>query len=209
MPEFYHDLITEKSFKILQKLKGKLNFILIGGWAVFVYAKNLKSKDIDIIVDYDQLETLRKEFEIFKNERLKKYEIKNEDIDIDIYLPHFSEIGIPVEDIISDYSRNIEGFSAPTPEVLLILKLYAFSSRQSSNKGKKDLIDIFSLLSIDMIDWKRYRDIIKKYNFQELNQGLIKMVSSQRAVPELNLSNHKIARLRKSILKSLERDKNA
>ncbi|MBU3964690.1 hypothetical protein KJ562_03160 [Patescibacteria group bacterium] len=209
MPEFYHDLITEKSFKILQELKGKFNFILIGGWAIFIYAKNLKSKDIDIIIDYDQLAVLKRKFEIFKNERLKKYEIKNEDIDIDIYLPHFSEIAIPVEDIISNYSHNVEGFSVPMPEALLVLKLYAFSSRQGSNKGKKDLIDIFSLLSIGIIDWKRYKSIIKKYNLQELGQELIKIVSLQRAVPELNLSDYKIAQLRKSILKSLDYNKYA
>jgi hypothetical protein len=209
MPEFYHGLITEKSFKILQELKGKFNFILIGGWAIFVYTKTLKSKDIDIIIDYDQLEILKQKFEIFKNERLKKYEIKNEEIDIDIYLPHFSEIAIPVEDIISDYSQNVEGFSVPMPEALLILKLCAFSSRQGSNKGKKDLIDIFSLLSINIIDWNRYEDIIKKYNLRGLDQELIKIVSSQRAVPELNLSDHKMAQLRKSILKKLDYDKDA
>ncbi|MBU1045900.1 hypothetical protein KJ616_02130 [Patescibacteria group bacterium] len=209
MPEFYHDLITEKSFEILQELRGEFNFVLIGGWAVFAYAKSLKSKDIDIIVDYNQLEALKEKFEVFKNERLKKYEIKNEEVDIDIYLPHFSEIGIPVEDIISDYSQSIEGFLAPVPEVLLTLKLYAFSSRQNSNKGKKDLVDIFSLLSANIVDWKKYRGIIEKYGLKNLNQKLIEIVSSQRAVLELNLSNHKMARLRKSILKNLDYNKYA
>ena len=52
MAEFYHELITEKSFKILQDLRKKIKFILIGGWAVFLYARTLKSKDIDIIIDY-------------------------------------------------------------------------------------------------------------------------------------------------------------
>ena len=28
MPEFYHDLVTEKSFKVLQDLKKKFDFIL-------------------------------------------------------------------------------------------------------------------------------------------------------------------------------------
>jgi len=67
--EYYHDLITEKSFKILQDLKREFDFILIGGWAIFLYTKALKSKDIDIIVDYDELEKFKKEFDIVKNER--------------------------------------------------------------------------------------------------------------------------------------------
>jgi hypothetical protein len=37
MPEFYHDLITEKSLKVLQDLKKKFDFILIGGWAIYLY----------------------------------------------------------------------------------------------------------------------------------------------------------------------------
>ncbi len=46
---YYHDLITEKSWRILQELKRQYQFILIGGWAVYLHASALKSKDIDII----------------------------------------------------------------------------------------------------------------------------------------------------------------
>ncbi|HQO27670.1 MAG TPA: hypothetical protein PKX21_01230 [Candidatus Pacearchaeota archaeon] len=51
MAQFYHHLVTEQSFKLLQELKRRLDFILIGGWAVFVYTQALRSKDIDIVVD--------------------------------------------------------------------------------------------------------------------------------------------------------------
>jgi len=33
--QYYQDLITSKSFKILQDLKRNYKFILIGGWSVF------------------------------------------------------------------------------------------------------------------------------------------------------------------------------
>jgi len=33
--QYYQDLITSKSFKILQDLKRNNKFILIGGWSVF------------------------------------------------------------------------------------------------------------------------------------------------------------------------------
>src|SRR3990167_9729605 len=137
--EYYQNIITAKSFQILQALKRQYDFILIGGWAVFLYTRTLKSKDIDIIVDYPALEKLRADFGLGKNERLKKYEISREEIDVDIYLPHYSKLGLPVEDI-ENYCQGIEGFKAPKPEVLLILKQVAFSERRASAKGDKDRV---------------------------------------------------------------------
>lgn len=197
--EFYHDLITEKSFKLLRDLRKKFNFILIGGWAVFLYAKALKSKDIDIIIDYDQLEKIREEYEIFKNDRLKKYEIKTEEIDIDIYLPYFSRLGLKVEEI-QDYCQSREGFKVPIPEILLILKIYTYKEREGTNKGRKDLIDIFSLLKECEINWAKYKELIEKYNFGNLNEEFKNLVAIQRAIPELSLFNHQIAKLKKEIL---------
>ena len=61
---YYHDIVTQKSWEELKKLNKKVKFVLIGGWATYLYTKELKSKDIDI------------------------------------YLPHYSEIGIPKEFLI-------------------------------------------------------------------------------------------------------------
>jgi hypothetical protein len=196
--EFYHDLITEKSFKTLRDLRKKFKFILIGGWAVFLYVKALKSKDIDIIIDYDQLGELKKEYEVFKNDRLKKYEIKIEEIDIDIYLPHFSQLGLKIEEI-QNYCQSREGFKVPIPEILLILKIYTYEERKGTTKGRKDLIDIFSLLKGGEINWAKYKELIEKYNFQNLNEKFKNLVSGQRTIPELNLFNHRIAKLKKEI----------
>lgn len=200
--DFYHDLITEESFKILRDLKRKFDFILIGGWAIFLYTKALKSKDIDIVIGYDELEKLRREFDIFKNERLKKYEIKIEGIDVDIYLPYFSNLGFPVEEI-KKYCQSLEGFLVPTPEILLLLKVFTICQRKNTTKGKKDLIDIFSLISQKKIDWQIYKDLIKKHNLEKISQELKKLIASQGAMPELDLSNHKIARLKKETLRKL------
>ena len=202
MPEFYHHLITDKSFKLLQELKKEFDFVLIGGWAVFLYTKALKSKDVDIIVDYGELDKLKERFEVSKNERLKKYEAKVDEIDIDIYLPHFSELGFPLEEF-KKYTQMVEGFTVLFPEILLIFKVYTLQARKESIKGKKDLIDIFSLLSKGLIDWRRYKKIIAEYNLEDINQELKDLVSSQGAIPELNLLNHKIAKLKSSILKNL------
>ncbi len=202
MPEFYHDLITEKSFKILRDLKKELDFILIGGWAVFLYAKALKSKDIDIILDYDQLEKIRQKYNLVKNERLKKYEIKIEEIDVDIYVPYFSNLGLPAEEI-RKYYESREGFFVPLPEILFILKAYAASRRKGSSKGRKDVIDIFSLILRGKIDWGKYKGFIKKYNLEELNKELKNLISSSGEIPELDLSAHRISRIKKEILKKI------
>lgn len=200
--EFYHDLITEKSFEILQDLRKKFNFVLIGGWAIFLYSKTLKSKDIDMIIDYDELDKIRKDFQLFKNERLKKYEIKIEEVDIDIYLPHFSKLGFPVEEV-KNYRQSIEGFSVPIPEILLLMKVFTFGERKGTIKSKKDLIDIFSLLKEEKINWQKYKELIEKYKLEKINQEFKNLVSSQTAIPELNLLNHQISKLKKEILRNL------
>lgn len=200
--EFYHEIITEKSFKILQDLKRQFDFILIGGWAVFLYARTLKSKDIDIIVDYNQLAKLKRTLDVSKNERLKKYEAKIEEVDIDIYLPHYSNIGFPIEEI-KNYFQSVEGFKVPLPEVLLILKTYVWSQRKNTSKGKKDLIDIFSILSKDVIDWGKYKRLIEKYNLAEIDQQLKEIILSTKSISELNLLNHQMSRLKKKILSKL------
>lgn len=202
MPEFYNNLTTEKSFETLKNLKKDFEFILIGGWAVFLHAKALKSKDIDIVVDYETLEKLKQKFNVIKNERLQKYEIKIQEIDIDIYLPFYSQIGIPLDDIKNNCEIK-EGFLIPNIETLLLLKTFVYKERMGSNKGKKDLIDIFALLLEENINWKNYYHLSKKYNVENLSLGLKTIIKEQKAIPELNLNEQKISKLKKTILRNL------
>jgi hypothetical protein len=85
--EFWNSDITEESWNKLQEMRKSFDFILIGGWAIYVYTKMHKSKDIDIIVDYDVLRSLGSLGKVQKNDRLHKYEIKSERFDIGVYLP--------------------------------------------------------------------------------------------------------------------------
>ena len=169
--EYYHNLITEKSFQLLQRLRRERHFILIGGWAVFLYTHSLKSKDIDIVIDYDELEKLKNEFVVTKNDRLKKYEIKIDGIDIDIYLPFYSELGVSAE-TIQKFVVTREGFTVPQIAVLLILKQVAFSDRQGTPKGEKDKIDIFSLLALQEIDWEFYQKLTATAGLKQLPNEL-------------------------------------
>ncbi|PIX11418.1 hypothetical protein COZ73_02740 [Candidatus Falkowbacteria bacterium CG_4_8_14_3_um_filter_36_11] len=200
--QFYHDFITQKSFEYLQKLKNKFQFILIGGWAVFLYTKSLKSKDIDIIVDYENLAKMKEVGEIRKNNRLKKYEVSEGNFDIDIYVPYYSELGMPIEEIQKN-SKNKEGFTAPEPEILLLLKLYAWHNRRGSAKGQKDELDIFSLALLSEFDWRKYAGFVEKYDFSELNKEFKNLLKATRRIKDLNINEQKMAKSKKRILEKI------
>ncbi len=195
--QYWHNTITDKSFQALIKLNQKFEFILIGGWAVYFYTHQLKSKDIDIIVDYSQLGKLKEKYPVRKNDRLKKYEINWGEFDIDIYLPHYSNLGCPIEKVIAETQKR-EGFVVPKIEVLLALKLFAYSERKNSIKGKKDKIDIFSILSTVEIDWEWFRKFGQNFSL-DLQAELKQILQATRQVPELNLNAQKMAKLKKGL----------
>jgi len=203
MAEYYHNLVTDKSFQILQDFKRRYDFILIGGWAVYLFAKNLKSKDIDCIVDHSALQKIRVAHTLVKNERLKKYEIHIEEIDIDIYVRHYSDLGIPIE-AIEEHTVQREGFVLPRPEILLLLKQKAYADRQGTPKGEKDRIDIVSLLTrVPDFDWGFYKKIIIQQHCAFRAKELHTLMTSVTAVPELDLNQHSYSRWKKKILAEL------
>jgi hypothetical protein len=202
MSDFYQHFLTDKSFFLLKELKKRFKFILIGGWAVYFYTHSLKSKDIDIIIDFSQLENLKKEFPIEKNERLKKYQIKIEEIDVDIYLPFYSDLGIPVEELIKK-TVFINGFELLEKELLLITKLKAYQERIGSVKGQKDLIDIISLIILEEFDFNYFLKLTKKYHLEKYQKLLEKIILETKEVPELNLNKHFWGKKKRELLKKL------
>jgi len=200
--DYYHNLITEKSWRELTSLRRRLDFVLIGGWAVYVYTKTLKSKDIDIIVDYDQLPVLARSYDLTKNDRLKKYQAAKEEVEIDIYLPHYSRIGIPVEDLLKQ-AVNLEGFRVAEINHLLVLKIFSFSRRGNSTKGRKDLIDIVSLAAGTLIDWGKIKKVIGKYRLEEALASWIRALRSTFEVGEITLNKHSFSKLKNEILAKL------
>lgn len=207
MPEFWNNLTTEKSRQLLKQLNKEYQFILIGGWAVFVYTEALKSKDIDIVIDYKELSRFQNDFDVFKNERFKKYEIKTQGVDVDIYVSYFSNPGLPAEDI-KNYTQGHGGFQVPLPEALLIMKQQVFEQRKGSSKGEKDKIDIFSLIALPYFNWQRYQEILEKYGLLELKKDLQDLLQQTSEVKQLGLSQYKTARLKKKVLQELRGVKN-
>lgn len=100
MTDYYQEIVTQASWDLFIKLKEEISCLLIGGWAVYLWTNALKSKDIDIIVDFPALNILKQKYDVYKNEHLRKYEIKKQGIDIDIYVPYYSVLALPVEEIL-------------------------------------------------------------------------------------------------------------
>ncbi len=150
--ELWNEIIVEKSQKVLFQLKGEVDFVIVGGWACWLYAKTVKSKDIDLYIDFKDFFRLQNKFSqqgifINFNKKLKKYEAKIDEIDIDIYTPHYCPLLISCKDVFSGkWFEIIEGFKVILPEPLLILKLNAEENRKQTIKGFKDRVDILSLL---------------------------------------------------------------
>lgn len=201
--EYYHSLITEKSWQELLNLKKAADFVLIGGWAVYFYTKALKSKDIDILVNFDQLPIIEKLYRLNKNERLSKYQAVKEEIEIDIYLPHFSQIGIPVEELINK-TTQIEGFKALNVNYLLALKIYTLAERGRTPKGRKDFLDLISLALSGKGDLVEVQKIIKKFGLDNAIKVFQEFLQETTEVEELNLNSHQFAKLKKTIITGLK-----
>ncbi|MEK6922821.1 MAG: hypothetical protein AABX08_03415 [Nanoarchaeota archaeon] len=199
--EYWNDIIIERSWKILQELKGKFSFILVGGWAIYLWTKKFKSRDIDIIIDFDTLDKLKNNYDLRKNEKLKKYEIKIGEVDIDIYTAFYSELAISVEQI---RSTKIEGFDVVRTEELLILKQGAEIDRKESEKGEKDRLDILSLLFYCDIKFDEYFKILKKINREYFYDRLIKVVKDFNEYKYFNMTPRQLKLKKNEILGKLK-----
>lgn len=202
--KFWNSLLTEKSWELLQKFRRTHDFILIGGWAVYLLTKQHKSKDIDLIIEIKDLDALKSEYKenLRKNDSLKKYEIKEGEIDIDIYLEYYSRFVIPAEDL-KNYIVSIEGFKIARPEILLILKQAAYQSRKNSVKGEKDKIDIASLAFFTDIDFKFYHSVLNKYLLNNYYLELKYLIKSFKDYDSLGLNARNFKLQKNKILKKI------
>src|SRR3989344_1082182 len=204
--DYWNDILTEKSWRVLLELKKKkFNFIVIGGWAAYLWTNMHKSKDIDIIIrDFKDMNFLKKNYELRKSDSLKKYEIKFEEIDVDIYVPFFSNLAIPVENI-KKYTTNIHGFEVVKPEVLLILKQEAEKDREYSTKGEKDRIDIITLIFYSGINFKEYFKLLRMYNLDGYYERLIRIINRFKKIKYINLNPREFNLKKNKIINELKK----
>ena len=201
--EFWNSLLTEKSWEILQELRKNHDFILIGGWAVYLLTKQKKSKDIDIVIGLDELKKFKKDG-LNKNIHLMKYEIKKGEVDIDIYADYFSKLAIPVEDI-KNYTIKTEGFNVTCPELLVILKQSAHKNRENSVKGEKDRIDIISLLFFSRINFSKYNKILKKYKIDFWFDELKEVITNFKDYDAVGMTPRELKIRKKKVLSEIKK----
>ena len=160
-----------------------------------------KSKDIDVIIpDFNELEILKQKYFLKKNDNLKKYEIQIDEIDIDIYLPHYSELTLPFKTILANTTK-IEGFETVIPEVLLILKQGAELNRGESVKGQKDRIDIMTLLCYAEIKFDKYRKILSENKLDDFRLRLKEIIKTFSDLKHLNMNVKEYSKVKKELLK--------
>ena len=203
--EFWNDISTRKSWDLLKILNKKLHFIVIGGWGIYLWTYALKSKDIDVLLtDWDDLEKIKEDYEPKKNDRLKKYEIIVSGIDVDIYLPYYSKMVIPCNQLAT-MSTVREGFKVLKPEPLLVLKQQALLDRKDSIKGQKDRVDMLSLLLSKTIDFNEYEQLLENYNLLSFKRELGRTIRlTKEEFSYLNITNpRKIKKLKDELLKHL------
>ncbi|MBS3128205.1 hypothetical protein J4410_03610 [Candidatus Woesearchaeota archaeon] len=178
-------------------------FIVIGGWATYLWTRQHKSKDIDIIIpDFDTLSVLKKKYDLKKNDHLKKYEILFGAIDVDLYVPYYSQLTLPIE-IIAKQTSFVEGFEVIKPEVLLILKQGAEQDRSYSVKGQKDRIDIMTLLCFTEIDFAWYRQLLKTHHLEPYRLKLKNIIQTFKDLKYLEMNAQKYAKIKKDLLKKI------
>lgn len=197
---YYHDILTTKSWEELKRIKGQLDFVLIGGWAVYLYTKALKSKDIDILISYDGLDKLRLLYpNVYKNERLSKYEAILEDIQVDVYLPHFSKIGLPVEKLMH-HTKLVDGFTVLDPNYLTVLKIITYADRKGTSKGRKDFLDLVSLVKSGALEFLEVAGIARESGFDAQVTQFINEFMTTSEVKELGLNPYSFSRLKKAVI---------
>ena len=206
--DFWNSIITEKSWKILQELQKKqFHFILIGDWAAYLWTNLHKSNDIDIIIpEFKDLEYLKKNYALKKNDALKKYEIQFDEIDVDIYIPYYCRLIVPVEEIIK-YTAKRENITVVQPEMLLILKQGAEADHEHSTKGLKDRIDILTLLCYVEIDFKKYHTLLQNNKLDHFFPRLQQIILEFTQIKYLNLNPRQWKLKKKEIMQKLRSSK--
>ena len=181
----WRDETVDESWQVLNELRNLADFVLIGGWAVYLWTHKLKSRDIDLCINQEnfyklQQELLQRNHALKRNVRLMKFEAIIDTVEVDIYTPFISKLTVPCLDILNNklYS-SIELFKVAQPEALILLKAQAAQQRWHSEKGVKDRIDIISLIKYADLKTDTIKRMLKKYDKEHTLRDTIKRTISE------------------------------
>jgi hypothetical protein len=184
----WRDEVIERSWHVLGELEGYADFVLIGGWGVYLWIRKLKSRDIDVYIDQESFYKLQSEltqrgYALKRNVRLKKFEALISDVEVDIYTPFVSRLVIPCSDVFDRKLYSvIEGFKVAIPEVLLLLKAQAAQDRWHAEKGLKDRVDIISLLKFADVKRDVLEQMLREYDTKHTLRDAIKRAISESRI---------------------------
>jgi uncharacterized protein YerC len=151
-----------RSLEVLDRLRTiDIPFVVIGGWAVYLFTHYHMSRDLDLIMEQKDLWKLRS-FVISqggteKAPGLSKYGYKLGQVDMDVYTEEKGDIiPSPGEILSSRRFIEVERYRVVEPEILLLLKVRAATDRAAGLKGLKDRCDVISLLNSGRIDLDKF-----------------------------------------------------
>ncbi len=129
--------VTRQSWRVLNELAARLNPIVIGGWAVFLWTGAMKSAGVDLFVSDEELWKIGAR--VRRHPKLAKYHACIDGVDVDIYTPSVCKLAVSAGEVFEKrwYALR-EGLNVLLPEPLLVLKCEAARLRWNSRKGFKD-----------------------------------------------------------------------
>lgn len=189
---------------LLDIARKPFKFIVIGGWAAYLWTALHKSKDIDIaLIRIKDIDYLKQKYALSKNDNLKKYGININEIDIDIYVPYYSKLAIPVEEL-DKYIAKVQGLTVLKPEALVITKQGAEIERGESVKGIKDRVDIMALLLFTDFNFKIYFELLKRYKLNNYYARLMSIINNFKEYEYLGLNPREFKLKKNNVLKKLK-----
>jgi hypothetical protein len=161
-------------------------FVVIGGWAAYAHGSGQLSLDGDALISYSALGTLRDQYEVTPNHRMRKEQFRGPTgHDIDLYVERMHGLAVAFDEAQA-CAQMRDGLLVICPEHLTILKLKAEAERRGSGKGDKDALDLIYLwekgladfekpellmLSLREDDWKRLAEIFADKRLTEMACG--------------------------------------
>lgn len=205
--QFWNREATERSFRQLERLSKSVDFVLIGGWAVYLYTGAQMSQDIDIVIGYESLGYFR-QFGLKDSEGIRMKTSVVDGTVIDLFIEEYSDrdLPFPASYLLNNYV-TVNGFKIATKEQLLLLKLWGYFSPDEI-KHRKDIIDVLSLLFYAGIDMKKVKELAKRYKIDRRKSldALLEYLDRGRGLEEFILeSGEDYSRLRKKWVSEIRR----
>lgn len=127
--------------------------VFIGGIATYLHVQRRpksglpleKTHDVDASISVVAAGALRDLEEVTENPRLHKWQIRVDDVDVDLYPQQIGRLRFSYLDLAA-YAQRYRGFQIAAIPHLLLLKVDAIEDRGSSGKGAKDRRDVAKLL---------------------------------------------------------------